>query len=379
MKNATKTKASTEAATKKRRYLSQEDVPGSSLENALRVPRAISENYAGGPVTPLQLAAALNMSPSSGPFRSLCGASIAYGLTDGGCNAQQISLQVLGKRIVKPLEEGDDVVAKREAILRPRVVGVFLTKYSGSPLPRQDIALNVLQEMGVPKDKAEAVFSLIFDSAQTVGLLREIKGKQYVDLTGVALGSGTMGALSNEDGDDDASAKEEKVIQPAKQMAPTAQASPQLSRRVFITHGKDKSFLEPIKKLLGFGEMTPIISVEKQSVSKPVPDKVMEDMRSCSAAIIHVDAEQTLIDKDAKEYKIVNPNVLIEIGAAMALYGRRFILLVREGVELPSNLQGLYEVRYKGDALDGEGTIKLLEAINDIKNNPLPERYRVDA
>ncbi len=108
--------------------------------------------------------------------------------------------------------------------------------------------------------------------------------------------------------------------------------------------------------------MIPLISVEKQSVSKPVPDKV--------------DAEQTLIDKDAKEHQIVNPNVLIEIGAAMALYGRRFILLVREDVDLPSNLQGLYEVRYKGEALDGEATIKLLEAINDIKNNPLPARYR---
>src|SRR5436190_19648608 len=102
--------------TQKRTYLSQEDVPGSSLENALRVPRAISENYAGGPATPLQLAAALNMSPSSGPFRSLCGASIAYGLTSGGYNAQQILLLPLGKRIIKPLEEDDDVLAKREAL-----------------------------------------------------------------------------------------------------------------------------------------------------------------------------------------------------------------------------------------------------------------------
>ena len=63
----------------------------------------------------------------------------------------------------------------------------------------------------------------------------------------------------------------------------------------------------------------------------------------------------------------------------MALFGRRFILLVREGVELPSNLQGLYEVRYTGDALDGDAIVKLLEAINDIKNNPLPERHRTDA
>lgn len=56
----------------------------------------------------------------------------------------------------------------------------------------------------------------------------------------------------------------------------------------------------------------------------------------------------------------------------MAFYGKRFILLVREGVKLPSNLQGLYEVRYGGDILDAGATIKLLEAIKDIKNHPLP-------
>lgn len=380
MKRTAKNGSSQKTTIKKRPYLSQSDVPGSSLENALRVPKAIVENYAVEPVTPLQLAAALNMSPSSGPFRSLCGASIAYGLTEGGYNAQQISLSSLGKRIIKPVEDNDDVLAKREAILKPRVVGDFLTKYSGSPLPRHDIALNVLQEMGVPKDKVESVFSLIVDSAQTVGLLREIKGKQYVDLTGVSHEPGKTREPHEEVYINGNGPHEEvKPESSTKPSVPTPQTQSQLTRRVFITHGKDKSFLDPIKKLLGFGEMTPVISVEKQSVSKPVPDKVMEDMRSCSAAIIHVDAEQTLIDKDAKEHNLVNPNVLIEIGAAMALYGRRFILLVREGVELPSNLQGLYEVRYKGDTLDGEATIKLLEAINDIKNNPLPERYRTDA
>jgi predicted nucleotide-binding protein len=64
--------------------------------------------------------------------------------------------------------------------------------------------------------------------------------------------------------------------------------------------------------------------------------------------------------------------VLIEIGAAMAFYGQRFILLVREGVRLPSNLQGLYEVGYDGDTLDANATIALLDAIKDIKNYGLP-------
>lgn len=98
----------------------------------------------------------------------------------------------------------------------------------------------------------------------------------------------------------------------------------------------------------------------------------MDDMRACGAAIIHVDADKTLLDQDGAEHVLLNPNVLIEIGAAMAFYGRRFILLVRDGVKLPSNLQGLYEVRYSNDTLDAHATIKLLEAIKDIKNYALP-------
>jgi predicted nucleotide-binding protein len=147
---------------------------------------------------------------------------------------------------------------------------------------------------------------------------------------------------------------------------------------VFITHGKNRELVDPIKKLLEFGEMVPVVSVERQSVSKPVPEKVMDDMRDCGAAIIHVDADETIVDSAGIEHVMVNPNVLIEIGAAMAFYGRRFILLVRNGVKLPSNLQGLYEVRYEGEAMDSSATIRLLEAIRDIKNYSLPTDPAID-
>jgi predicted nucleotide-binding protein len=142
--------------------------------------------------------------------------------------------------------------------------------------------------------------------------------------------------------------------------------------RVFITHGKNKAFITPIKDLLSFGQLDAIVSVERESVAQPVPDKVMNDMRTCGAAIIHIEDEVKLLDEEAKQHVVLNQNVLIEIGAAMALYGRRFILLVKEGVELPSNLRGLYEVRYGGEKLDGEVTIRLLKAINEMKKERLP-------
>jgi hypothetical protein len=51
----------------------------------------------------------------------------------------------------------------------------------------------------------------------------------------------------------------------------------------------------------------------------------------------------------------------------MMRYGNNFVLLVEDGTELPSNLQGLYEVRYAGDELDNPSTMKLLKAFNEFK------------
>jgi len=191
---------------------------------------------------------------------------------------------------------------------------------------------------------------------------------------------GSAGGEGEGQGPDEAAPARDAVAlpPPIPISKPTAPASPSATttdgraRKVFITHGKNKALIEPIKKLLGFGELEAMVSVQTQTVSQSVPGKVMEEMRSCGAAIIHVEDERHLVDKEGNEYVVLNDNVLIEIGAAMALYGQRFILVVKEGVKLPSNLSGLLELRYKGDTLDMEETVKLLEAINDMKKRPLP-------
>jgi hypothetical protein len=168
-------------------HLSQNDVPGYSLEDAIQVIVAIGDNYAGKPTRPLDVAAALGMPPSSTRFRMTAGAALAYGLTTGGAFAPEIGLTPLGARIVRPVVEGDDIAAKREALLKPRVVGEFLRKYDNAPLPSDAIAKNVLQEAGVPQERLAKVLQFILDSATAVGFLREIGNKRYVDLAGTQL------------------------------------------------------------------------------------------------------------------------------------------------------------------------------------------------
>ena len=138
------------------------------------------------------------------------------------------------------------------------------------------------------------------------------------------------------------------------------------SNRVFITHGKNRKILGQVKELVTYGKFEPVVAMEHETAARPVPQKVMGEMRTCRAAVIHVSAERVLYDEKGTEVPQINENVLIEIGAAMALYGDKFVLLVEEGVTLPSNLQGLYECRYDGDELNMPATMKLLKAFNEF-------------
>jgi len=376
----TKTRSAAAAVPEKiRSYISQADIPGLSLEKALKVATTIAENYGYKPSTPLQVAKALEVAPTTGGFKMLAGASIAYGLTTGGYNAENIAITPLGMRIVRPTSEGDDLAAKREALLKPRVIREFLTKYDGAPVPKDGIGQNVLMEMRVPKDRTAEVLKLILDSAETVGFLQTIRERKYVELGDTSIPQPSSSQEEAEQSADVAEPIRNAVTLPPPIPISKSPAAASFtattdgrSRRVFITHGKNKALIEPIKKLLTLGELEAMVSVQTQTVSQSVPGKVMGEMRSCGAAIIHVEDERRLKDENGNEQIVLNDNVLIEIGAAMALYGERFILVVKEGVKLPSNLSGLLELRYKGDTLDIDETVKLIEAIGDMKKRSVP-------
>src|SRR3989344_1080922 len=159
----------------KRARISQADIPAYSVVQALRVAKAIFDNYGKDPAKPLWVAQAMNLSPNSSSFRMLTGAALAYGLTDGGYGSANIALTSLARRILAPTQEGDDLAAKREATLKPKVISDFLIRYNDSPLPSETISHNVLAEMGVPRERTKDVFGLIKECAEEVGFLRTIK------------------------------------------------------------------------------------------------------------------------------------------------------------------------------------------------------------
>ena len=167
-KKKTSTPASESTAVRTR--MLQTDLPRHSLREALTVAEAIADNFASRPTAPHQVALALEVSPTSSAWRSLTGAAAAYGLTSAAYNAERISLTDLGRRVTAPVEEGDDVTARAESALKPKVCARFFEKYERAKFPPDHIAKNVLQhDFGVPHDLVNEALTVLKDNGAFVG------------------------------------------------------------------------------------------------------------------------------------------------------------------------------------------------------------------
>lgn len=355
---------------KKQTKFSQTMLPRVTLKEALTIAESLRDNFAASSTTPINLAKALDRSPGSSDWRYLTGAAVAYGLTSGGYNSDQIELTPLGKSIVMPTEEGQREKSLTNSALTPQILKEFYQKYNGNKFPRDDIAKNVLMSLGVPQDRPEEALSIIRDNGKFVGILIDIKDGVYVQISGSQLSTSEKSMKE----DDLGVATETGVIsaevsdgQEDAQDNPLSIPPAIVNNKVFISHGKNGTIVNQLKEILKFGKLEPVVAEERETTSIPVPEKVFTEMRNCYAGIIHVAGEEKVLDANGKEMVTLNQNVLIEIGAAIALYGKNIILLVQKETILPSNLQGLYRCDYEGDRLDYEATMKLLKTFNEFK------------
>lgn len=364
-------------SSKKRVRISQGAFPMYALEDVLRIPQAIKDNYAGQPTTPVLVADACGLSPTSSSWRYLTGSAVAYGLTDGSYNAKHISLTSLGERVVSPLREGDDVQAIKEAIQIPSILGILYKRYDGEKLPKSSIFENVLVSEGVPADRVKTATDIFKKNAIFAGVLKTISGNDFVILDSCRESSDVLSDNQATVSDSMAAGYQcddlpSELLNRMNIAAPRIEevSKPILEREkphVFISHGKNnKKIVEQLKELITYGQMKPIVSVDRETTAIPVPDKVFHDMRECDAGIIHVDIEDAS-DGEGRSFTRINENVLIEIGAAIALYGKRVVLLCKKGTKLPSNLQGLYRSEYEGNQLDYAATMKILKTLQELR------------
>jgi hypothetical protein len=329
-KNTQKPKP-TPAPTSSARGRIKSDFPKHTFEQALRVAKALEEANGGKPLPPLEAAQALGISPGSSDFRVLLSSSIKYGLTSGSFNSDRIKLEPLGQSIVEPRSEEEAKVSIQKAAFSPQTFRTVFDYYKGKKLPEQTFFENaVVREFGVPKEHASTCVQVFTANVEFLGLVKFLKSGKWLGTEVQFETPKTNGAQSTPDQhaeDQDSITQAEEDV--AKRIAGVSEVLEEKiakviepNRKVFISHGKNKEIVSQLKELLTFGRFDPVVSVERDTTSIPVPEKVFRDMRDCAAAVIHVMSEGNLLDADGKQVPRINENVLIEIGAAIALYDR---------------------------------------------------------
>jgi hypothetical protein len=140
------------------------------------------------------------------------------------------------------------------------------------------------------------------------------------------------------------------------------------SRRVFVTRRDGGKFSDHVQELVASGHFEPVVARAPGTAGGPSLQHLIEQMRGCDTAIIHVIADAAPTDADRQPR--IGGDVLVEIGAAMALYGREFVLLVEDAVELPPFLRGLCAYRCSDTVSNVPSMMRALRAFSSFPKWP---------
>lgn len=343
------------------------EFPKDSFQEALTVAQAIEDKNSGNPLPPQEVAIALGKSPGSSAFRILLSSSNKYGLTTGSYNTPRITITSLGKDIVEPKEDESRKSAITNSVFKSESFSKIFEYYKGKKVPEKSFFENTLvRDFEIPKKQAGVFVDIFMTNIKYLGLVRNTTTGPWF-ASGIAASAlekqKTVPENKEPTEEVESTTGEENPSFLGEEMSPQRETTPQ---KVFISHGHNQDVVKQLKELLTFGKFIPVVAEENNTTSIPVPEKVLKDMNDCFAGIIHVEDEQKMIDQAGKEHTVLNQNVLIEIGAALALYGKNTILLVEKGTQLPSNLQGLYKCEYEGEKLDYDATMRLLKTFNEF-------------
>ena len=147
-----------------------EQLPRRSLEQSLRVAKALREVYAGGPATWEQIAQALEIKPHPQNRYYLWSAQ-AYNLVPREEN-NTYSITELGRKILAPTRSNEDREAIVQAVMTPVMFSRFFTDYNGHPFPGEEHIGNVLEvRYGVPRERVDEAQGLLRENGLYAGIL----------------------------------------------------------------------------------------------------------------------------------------------------------------------------------------------------------------
>ncbi len=131
--------------------------PKQTLEEALEIPKAIEEKYAGNPVDSEDLAKAVGFNKSGDwRFREQLRSANLYGLVDGSGVKVRVTITEIGSNIVSPVSSTIRQKALMDSFLNVDLFKNVYEFYKGKKPPEDEFFINtIVKEFSVQRDRVE--------------------------------------------------------------------------------------------------------------------------------------------------------------------------------------------------------------------------------
>ena len=302
--------------------------PRHTVEQALRIPRAIYQQNAGQPATAHEAAILAGRSGVTGELRTEISSAKKYGFLESGPGAQ-IVLTSRARRAIAPQSDQDRSSALREAVLAAPDISDVYNFYRGEFLPDSQFFKNALiDRFGIPADKIDDFIKIFMDSMDSAGLID--KGGDQTRLL-------------------DAGRDEAHQTKPG---APAPKAKVSAGTTCFV--------MQPFAGTLG----TYFESIYKPAIEQAGLEPVRADDSIFGAGKIIDQIWRGISNANVliAELTTKNPNVFYELGLAHAL-AKPVILVSSTDDDVPFDLRHLRYIKY--DQSDPFWGPKLIDKIAD--------------
>jgi len=122
------------------------------------------------------------------------------------------------------------------------------------------------------------------------------------------------------------------------------------SPKIFIAHGGETPALEKLEHFLTALGVIPIIAEKQPSEGRSVDDQVNWCLEQSHCALVFATHGYIVDQKTAKKHPRLN--VVDELSRCRNAFPDRIILLLEEGVDLPSNVSGIRYERFNPQCMD---------------------------
>jgi hypothetical protein len=318
--------------------------PKNSLEDAIRIAKAIEDKNAGNPMPAKEVAVAVGFrQPNDWRFGDLVRSANQYGIVSGSGATGTLSLTDLGRDIVAPGSPAQRATALLQAFQNVQQFKAVQEHYGGKRIPEDEFFLNTLtREFGVPRDRADHFAKIFLENLRYLGAFNP--------------SSSPTDAAS-------ASGQEVASATPADKIpSPVVSVEPRV-----------REFLDTCFVMMPFGDWFDRYYAEiyvpaiKEAGFEPVRADGLFSTGSVMEQIWDQIGKSTLLLADLTGK---NPNVFYELGLSHA--ARKPVVFTAENVEdVPFDLRHLRVIIY--DIREPEWATRLRKSVTDYLRNAAKE------